>query len=223
MSLRKHLSIVIALLAISSVIEAPPAALARSQSSSGRVEIAGRVTDSAGQPIEGLEVALNAVRRTFSFRRLRMENRDPMRLATETDAEGAYRLEWISDPSYNRFDLEVGFYLRKGQEERFELLQMADISLRIVDGGPVVVPVVIDDTVLLQDYRNFLASVRTVDETRVFEGSGRPDRISRTEDTDRSSVKWWYFDFGKVYSFEDGTLVEVSDFDPVEAFDGKDR
>ncbi len=223
MSPRTRLSIVVALLALPLAVAVPEATLARSKSSSARVEIVGRVSDSAGQPIEGLEVALNAARRTFSFRRLSMENRDPMRLATETDAEGSYRLEWVTDPAYNRLDLEVGFYLRKGQEEVFELLHTVDIGLRIVDGGPVVVPVVIDDTVLLEDYREFLASVQTVDEKRVFEATGRPDRISRSQDADRTTIKWWYFDFGKVYSFEDGTLVEVSDFDPVESFDGKER
>ena len=79
--------------------------------------------------------------------------------ATETDDEGAYRLEWTRDRTYNRFDLEVGFFIRKGREEKFEVLQSKDLSLRVADGGPVVAPVVIESTLLLDDYREFLASV----------------------------------------------------------------
>jgi acyl-coenzyme A synthetase/AMP-(fatty) acid ligase len=63
--------------------------------------------------------------------------------------------------------------------------------------------------------REFVASVHSDDERKVYDEMGRPDKVERVQYPERTEVSWWYFDAGRVYRFRDGRLEQVVPFEPV--------
>jgi hypothetical protein len=188
------------------------------------VQFSGIVTDQPGRPIADVRVVLEATRSYFSMRELRSAEKDTRRVAASTNAAGEYNLSWPWDGYYNRFRLLVEVPVRKGREETTRVLAEVDLTPRLPAGSPVVTPLVVKDREFLDRLRDFLASIRTSDERRVYDDLGTPDKVTRVNYTAGSAapasaeVSWWYFESGKVYRFRDGRLEQVSNFPPVRGF-----
>lgn len=181
-----------------------------------RVQVTGIVADRNGQPLEGIRVSLVASRSYFSVRHFRKTEADDVRrVSTVTNAKGEYTVEWPWDSYFNRFELVSGVMVRKGKEDRVEELAREDVTRRLLNGSPVVVSPVIENTKFLDSLRQFLAMVRSADERRTYDEMGRPDKVQRLEYPDHVEDSWWYFESGRVYRFRDGRLEQVVPFTPV--------
>lgn len=197
------------------LLSALPASAARYEQGQ-RVQVTGIVADKNGQPLEGIRVSLEASRSYFSVRHLRKTQADDVRrVGTVTDAKGEYTLEWPWDGYFNHFELVSGVTVRKGKEDRIEELAREDVTRRLMNGSPVVVSPVIENTKFLDSLRQFLAMVRSADERRTYDEMGRPDKVQRLEYPDHVEDSWWYFEHGRVYRFRDGRLEQVVPFTPV--------
>lgn len=206
-----------ALLLIS--IAGQPAAAARSPYTQGdEVLFTGVVTNEAGVPIPDLQVTLEASRAAFNFKRLGRVRENLRKLATVTDERGEFSLPWRWDDYFNRFDLVVAVSVRSGTGEQLVELQRIDLTRRTPQGSPVVSAVQIADTELVESRQEFLATLDSDDERKVYEQAGQPERLDRVEYPAYEEVTWWYFRHGRAYRFHDGTLNQVIPFDPVEPF-----
>jgi hypothetical protein len=214
------------LLAACSLLAPPPASSAQPPWSKNKaypdgqiVVITGTVTDSDGQPIPQVDLVLEAARRAFNVRRMRDVTEEPRQVRARTDDAGQYSVEWEWHHYYNAFDLAVVVPIGvRGGRERDEVIARVDLSDRIAQGTPVVVPVTVDDTRLLQEVRAFLADLDTDDERRIHTQEGKPDRVDQVARPDYDEETWWYFSIGALYRFRDGKLAEVENFEPVREF-----
>jgi hypothetical protein len=198
---------------------APPATAARSPYAQGdEVLFTGLVTDAAGRPLPDLQITLEASRAAFNFKKLGRVRENTRKLATVTDERGEYSLPWRWDDYFNRFDLVVAVAVRTADGEELVELQRIDISRRTQQGSPVVNPVQLQDTELVESRQQFLAALDSEDERKVYEQAGQPERLDRVRFPDYEEVTWWYFRHGRAYRFHDGTLRQVIPFDPVEPF-----
>jgi hypothetical protein len=186
-----------------------------------RIRLTGLVTDAEGRPIPGLQVVLEAGRRYFSLRELRRTEKDVERVGAVTNAQGEYSLEWTWDDYFNHFELLAGVNVRHARAEALEVLEREDVSKRVLAGSPVVVSVVVHNRAFVDRLRDFVASVQSADERRVYDEQGTPDDVKRVDYAGLPravEVSWWYFDAGRVYRFRGGRLEQVDRFDPVRRF-----
>jgi hypothetical protein len=180
------------------------------------VQITGIVSDPQGQPLANVRVVLEASRSYFSIRQLRRTQADDVRrVSTTTNAQGEYTLEWPWDSYFNHFELAAGVPVRKGRADSLEELERTDVTRRVMAGSPVVTSVVVQNAEHFRRLREFLASVKSDDERKVYDDMGRPDKVERVQYPGSQEVSWWYFDAGRVYRFRDGRLQQVVPFDPV--------
>lgn len=179
-----------------------------------RVQFTGLVSDRQGRPLPGVQVVLEVSRTYFSVRHLRRQSVDMRKVRGTTNERGEYTLEWPWDNYFNKFEIAVGIPVRKGREERLEELERIDVTQRVT-GTPVVSAVVVQNAGFITHLREFLASVRTDDQRRVYDEMGRPDKVENVQYPGWAEVSWWYFDSGRVYRFRDGHLEQVVPFDPV--------
>lgn len=179
------------------------------------VKVNGVVTDSAGEPIEDLEVVLEASRKGLSLRPFGMAKKEVARGSSRTTKSGEFGLEWKWRRRFNHFEVLVTLPVKEGDRDRLSVLRRIDITRRVKQGSPVAVPVTVEDRSTIDAYRSFMATLDSEDERRVHRELGRPDRIEEVRYPDRDEVSWWYFSEGKVYRFVDGELADVTDFDPV--------
>lgn len=204
---------------LSALLLPAPAAEARSRYEDGeRIRITGLVTDPAGRPIPQLHVVLEASRGYFNLRRFQRDKKDVTRLSGLTDERGEYSLEWPWNGYYNTFELLVGIPVRRPDGEKLKILERVDITRRIEKGSPVVSAVVVSNVDFVTNLRQFLATIRTEEERRIYQQAGKPDRVERLEYPEHTEVSWWYFASGKVYRFRDGRLVKIDPFEPVKGF-----
>jgi 5-hydroxyisourate hydrolase-like protein (transthyretin family) len=193
-----------------------PAAAAR-YAQGERVQVTGAVTDAQGQPLADVRVTFEATRTYFSMRELRRtEDKEVRRVSATTNAAGQYTLEWPWDSYFNHFDLVAGVPVRtKGGGERLEELSRQDVTRRVLAGSPAVVGVTVENRQFLDNLRQFLASIQTEDQRKVYQEMGKPDRIRNVQYPGHLEASWWYFESGRVYRFRDGRLEQVVPFDPV--------
>ncbi len=177
------------------------------------VTISGKVTDTGGRPLSGVRIVLEASRKS-----LRRGENEVRRVVANTDASGAYSISWPWDPYFNRFEIQAGAAIRRGKEERFEPFERQSLSVRQMESGPVVVPLIIRDGERLTKLRSFETQIRTDDERRVFAELGQPDEVRIVEYPGLRETTWWYFELGRAYRFEAGRLVQVIPFDPIRKF-----
>jgi hypothetical protein len=180
-----------------------------------RVQFTGLVSDAQGQPLAGVRVVLEVSRTYFSIRHLRREDVDRRKVSATTDARGEYTVEWPWDSYFNHFELAVGVPVKKAREERLEELERVDVTQRAFGGSPVVNTIVVRNAAFITHLRDFIATVRTDDQHRVYDEMGRPDKVEVVQYPGWAEVSWWYFDSGRVYRFRDGRLEQVVPFDPV--------
>ena len=182
-----------------------------------RVVVQGVVADAAGSPLRDLDVVLEASNTGVGFYPPGKRQRELVKGGTLTDGSGTYALELSWNDRFDHFELVVGTPVATPPGETLQELARTDITRRVMQGSPVAVPVTIENTTFLTSLRAFLASLRTADEQRVYRETGKPDRVDDVKFPDRAEAAWWYFELGKVYRFNDGRLVKVEDFPPVES------
>lgn len=210
-SLRHALPVILIL----SVVASPAAAARYAQGE--RVQVTGTVTDAQGQPLSDVRVTFEATRTYFSVRELRRtEDKEVRRVSATTNAAGQYTLEWPWDSYFNHFELVAGVPVRtKGGGERLEELARQDVTRRVLAGSPAVVGITVENRRFLDSLRQFLASIQTEDQRKVYQEMGKPDRIRNVQYPGHLEASWWYFESGRVYRFRDGRLEQVVPFDPV--------
>lgn len=180
-----------------------------------RIQVTGLVADREGRPLSDVRVVLEASRSYFSMRQLRRAEKDIRRVSAVTNARGEYTLEWPWDSYFNRFDLVAGVPVRKGSTEKLQELQRTDVTDRMLAGSPVVAALTVENAAFLQKLRQFVASVKSDDERRVYDEMGKPDEVKTVRYPNSTESTWWYFDHGRAYRFRDGHLEQVIPFDPV--------
>jgi hypothetical protein len=198
------------------LVSALPAAAAR-YAQGERVQVTGNVTDAQGQPLSDVRVTFEATRTYFSVRELRRtEDKEVRRVSATTNAAGQFTLEWPWDSYFNHFEVVAGAPVRvKGGGERLEELSRQDVTRRVLAGSPAVVSVTLENRQFLDNLRQFLASIQTEDQRKVYQEMGKPDRIRNVQYPGHLEASWWYFESGRVYRFRDGRLEQVVPFDPV--------
>ncbi|PYQ56495.1 MAG: hypothetical protein DMF53_25375 [Acidobacteria bacterium] len=144
-------------------------------------------------------------------------------MSAVTDARGNYTLEWPWDSYFNHFELVAGVPVHSRLEngrtgDTVQELARQEITRRVEAGSPAVVAVTIDNRQFLDNFRQFLASIKTDDQRKVYQEMGRPDRIRNVRYPSYLESSWWYFEAGRVYRFRDGRLEQVTPFDPVRGF-----
>ena len=182
------------------------------------VEIRGTVTDPNGEVLEGVKVVLEATRKSFRISKFGRSVVGSTKLAADTDATGNYVIRWPWDNYYNAFTVSAGVPVRKAAGFEIEPLAVEDISRRIGHGSPIVAPLVIENSGFVRNLKSFVASLDTHDEMRIYERMGKPDKIEQMTFPTHEESTWWYFRAGKTYRFDNGSLLGVSEFDPVEPF-----
>jgi hypothetical protein len=186
-----------------------------------RIQVTGVVADSQGQPLKDLRVVLEVSRTYFSMRNLRRTaDPDVRRVSATTDARGNYTIEWPWDSYFNHFELVAGVPVHTRLEngrtgETVQELARQEITRRVEAGSPAVVAVTVESRVFLDNLRQFLASIRTDDQRKVYQEMGKPDRVRNVQYPGYLESSWWYFEAGRVYRFRDGRLEQVTPFDPV--------
>jgi len=183
------------------------------------IEITGTVADASGVPIPDVHVIFRAAKKSFSVSKFGKATRDEVRQQTSTDPHGQFSFRWRWVEYYNRYEVLVGIPRRSAAGESFEILSQLDISKRIKKGSPVVVALTVQEGEFLDNLRDFLASVDTEDERRIYNEMGNPDRVQTIEHPTHDEISWWYFQAGKAYRFRDGELQQVVHFEPVTPFD----
>ena len=186
-----------------------------------RIQVTGVVTDSQGQPVNNVRVVLEVSRTYFSMRELRRTaDKDVRRVSATTDARGNYTVEWPWDSYFNHFELVAGVpvhrRLENGQTgETVQELARQDVTRRVDAGTPAVIGVTIENRQFLDNLRQFLASIQTDDQRKIYQEMGKPDRIRNVQYPSHLESSWWYFESGRVYRFRDGRLEQITPFDPV--------
>lgn len=193
-----------------------PAIAAARYDQGQRIQVTGVVADAQGQPIQDLRVVLEVSRTYFSMKSFsRTAEPDVRRVSAVTDARGNYTLEWPWDSYFNHFELVAGVPVRTRAGDTVQELARQEITRRVEAGSPAVVAVTIDNRQFLDNFRQFLASIKTDDQHKVYQEMGRPDRIRNVQYPTYLESSWWYFEAGRVYRFRDGHLEQVTPFDPV--------
>jgi hypothetical protein len=206
-------------LALAPLLAAP--AHAAHYQNGDHVQFTGLLTDTAGKPMPGVRVVMEAARSYISLRELRRAEKDMRRVSALTNAQGEFTIEWVWDGYFNRFELLAGVDVRRGKEESFEVLEREDVSQRVQAGSPVVSAIVVHNRAFVDRLHDFVASIQGPDEHRTYDEMGTPDDVKRVNYTGKpqeDEVSWWYFDAGKVYRFRNGQLAQVDRFDPVQRF-----
>lgn len=199
----------------------PMPAIAARYDQGQRIQVTGVVADSQGQPLQGIRVVLEVSRTYFSMRNLRRTaDPDVRRVSATTDARGNYTVEWPWDSYFNHFELVAGVPVHSRLEngrtgETVQELARQEITRRVEAGSPAVVAVTIESRVFLDNLRQFLASIKTDDQRKVYQEMGKPDRVRNVQYPGYLESSWWYFEAGRVYRFRDGRLEQVTPFDPV--------
>jgi hypothetical protein len=209
------------LLCLLAALAPMPAAAAARYDQGQRIQVTGIVADSQGQPLKDLRVVLEVSRTYFSMRNLRRTaDPDVRRVSATTDARGNFTVEWPWDSYFNHFELVAGVPVHTRLEngrtgETVQELARQEITRRVEAGSPAVVAITVENRVFLDNLRQFLASIRTDDQRKVYQEMGKPDRDRNVRYPGYLESSWWYFEAGRVYRFRDGRLEQVTPFDPV--------
>lgn len=184
------------------------------------IEITGVVTNGYGESIKDLRLVFEASRRSFQIKKFKKVDRDPVRVTASTDSDGQFSIEWKWHRYYNHFKMSAVIDFKgQGGADRVHVIKTVDISQRMKSGSPVVAPMTLEDTTVLDSVRSFKRSIHTEDQRQVYDQMGKPSKVESVNFPDRTEVSWWYFEAGKTYRFRNGRLDEVVSFDPVEQFD----
>ncbi len=179
------------------------------------VRFQGTVADPKGHPISGLEVVLEASNPHLDWRKLSRVEGAVTRRTVVSDARGGFSIDWTWSTGYRRFELVA--VVRAGTEAREVVQELArlDVSDRIEHGSPVTAALTVERAGFVERLRDFVGSLDSDDERRVWADLGLPESVDRRESPGGTEASWWYFAAGRVARFEDGRLLEIQQFSPV--------
>ncbi len=174
--------------------------------------IQGVVSDLGGNPIPDLLVSLTARRYSRVLDNLERE----VSVSTRSNERGEYALEWVWYRYYNDFELTASVEVPTGTDQpRNEVVASTQLNNRIAQGSPVIAPLTITEGEFLATFKEFINSINSDDEQRVYDTLGRPDKVDALDLPNSSEEAWWYFAHGQVYRFISGRLDQVETFDPI--------
>lgn len=183
------------------------------------VRFQGTVAAPDGTPLPAVDVTLEASALKFDWRTFRRVRSASSTRPVQTDANGAFDLEWRWDSSYRDFELVVSVPVRlSGRMVDYELARL-DVSDRLRQGSPVASALTAERADFVRGLRAFLDSLSTDDERRAYDQLGLPESVDHVATATGRESAWWYFELGRVARFRDGRLTEVSEFDPVRPID----
>ena len=188
---------------------APTAAADAGHRKGDHILFSGQVTGADNEPVGGITVLLELSRTAFSWRRFKTVKKNTLSIPVTATVDGRYLHDWRWDGYYNTFELAVAI---PGAGGGYEILNRVEITDRVLEGGPVVTPLVVEGVGDLGWLRKLLGGLASDEEVRILREMGRPDRVDAY---DRGAAAWWYFEAGKVYRFRDGALEQVEHFDPI--------
>lgn len=178
------------------------------------VSLYGQVLDTAGFPLPGLEVVLRASRTRLRFNTMTRERDEPVSLPTTVGADGRWTLAWPWNSRFDRFELAVAVPTVEGGRPGLDIFHTVDVTDAVLSGGPVERTLTVEVTPYIEWLRRFHDGRASADEQRVFQEMGPPERFEGPDPT-LGETTWWYFASGKAYRFKDGTIQQVTHFDPI--------
>jgi len=179
----------------------------------------GLVTDASGTPIPNVRVVLEASRRSLTLRKMRRESEGLVRRSTLTDDVGAYEFRWPWHGYYNSFYVLVvdsAGGLKRDADLR--IVEALEVTRTLQDGLSEPTSLIVSDSAFVLRHREFIASIQSPDQQRIYEEMGKPDRVETARRADGEEISWWYFASGQAFRFLDGAFTGTDDFDPVEPF-----
>jgi hypothetical protein len=179
------------------------------------VVVQGTVTDAGAAPLADLEVVLEVTDTRLSLRPFGRAPREIHRVATRTDAQGAYALRLVWDERWDRAELLVGVPVYRGDGPKVHVLERLDVTRRVAQGTPAVIGAVVQDMEFLRNHREFERSLASDSMQRAYREKGRPDRVDRLETPAAVEVTWWYYAAGLTLRFSDGVLIDTQSFEPI--------
>lgn len=179
------------------------------------LRIEGRVSGPDGAAVAGAELVLTAEREGRRLLSLGGTDRGPVAVKAKSGAEGRFAIDWIWDGYHDRFFLEV--VLEAAGERPRETLASLDLTGQMTGENPIRIDIAVPDASLIRFTNRVAAGNLSSDEQRLLAELGRPLRYEERSAAGRPETQWWYFDRGRMYRFEAGSLAQVVHFDPVVA------
>lgn len=186
------------------------------------VRLQGSVADRAGRALADVEVALEAGRGRTDWRSFRRET-ELRRVTTLTDERGQFALDWPWDSSYRSFELVATVRVSAAGREVASELARLDVRDRLRGEPAVTATLTVERPGYVDRLRDFVGSIASDDERRVFAELGVPESVDRVESPAGVESAWWYFEAGRVARFRDGALIETQEFDPIRPIDQEPR
>jgi len=182
------------------------------------VRFEGQVVGANGQPMAGVDVAIDGWKRSLDLRALSLQKEDQRRETTRTDGEGRFSIEWTWDPKLKKFALSAFVVYRGdlGVQVTHDLAR-EEVTGRLKEGTPVAsrLEVSAENQCFLERLHDFVAALGTADERATYDQFGLPEQVDRTPRADAVETAWWYFRQGRVCRFVDGVRSEIQSFPPV--------
>jgi hypothetical protein len=179
------------------------------------VRFQGTVADPEGHPITGLEVVLEASNPHLDWRKLSRVEGAVTRRTVVSDAQGGFAIDWTWGSGYRRFELVALVRAGTAAREVVQELARLDVTDRVEHGSPVTAALTVERAGFVERLRDFVGSLHSDDERRVWADLGLPESVDRRESPAGTEASWWYFAAGRVARFEDGRLLEIQQFAPV--------
>jgi hypothetical protein len=186
------------------------------------VRFQGTVADPQGRPIAGLEIVLEASNPHFDWRRLsRVEGAVTKRTVASSE-RGEFSIDWTWTATDRKFELVA--LVRAGTEGREVVQELArlDVTDRVEHGSPVTAALTVQRAGFVERLRDFVGSLRSDDERRVWTDLGLPESVDRRQSPAGTEASWWYFAAGRVAWFRDGRLLQIQQFAPVRPIGGEE-
>ncbi len=193
----------------------PTEARKKKRQLSKTVEVSGRITDAAGQPLGSVEVVLEAYHRKLDLRRMKRRDVDLLRVVATTGKDGRFQLEWARNDHYQIFYLATALPVRRQGRDELDVFSRLEISAEMRGGSSVRRDLTVEDAEAMRWLQRFLAGMTSAAEQRVYQEMGRPDRIDAAAEAATGESAWWYFAAGKVYRFKGGEFDQVIHFEPI--------
>lgn len=190
------------------------------------VRFEGQVVGANGEPMAGVDVAVDGWKRSLDLRAFSIAKEDQRRETTRTGEDGRFGLDWTWDPKLKKYAISAYvIYRGDGGVEVTHDLAREEVTGRLKEGSPVSsrLEVSTENQRFLERLRDFVAALTTPDERSTYDQFGLPEQVDRTPHANGVETAWWYFRQGRVCRFVNGARTELQTFPPVGESGGGSR